>query len=68
MSASESRRQGPRTTSDERHLIARQVLVDSDRFALDAMAMKAWDVLVARPARELPGLRRLMERSSPFVD
>jgi uncharacterized protein (DUF1778 family) len=47
---------------------ARRLLADRDQFALDAKAVKAWDALNARPARELPGLRRLMERSSPFVE
>lgn len=47
---------------------ARRVLADRDRFELDAKAVEAWDALNARPARELPGLRRLMARPSPFAE
>ena len=36
------------------------------RFELDTAAAEAWEALNARPARDLPGLRRLMERPSPF--
>jgi uncharacterized protein (DUF1778 family) len=47
---------------------ARRVLADRDRFDLDAKAAEAWDALNARPARDLPGLRRLMDRPSPFAE
>ena len=47
---------------------AKRVLADRDRFELDARALEEWDAINARPARELPGLRRLMERPSPFSD
>jgi uncharacterized protein (DUF1778 family) len=46
---------------------ARRVLADRDQFALHANAVKAWDAVNARPARDLPGLRRLMDRPSPFA-
>ena len=45
---------------------ARRVLADRDRFDLDADALAAWEMINARPARDLPGLRRLMDRPSPF--
>lgn len=45
---------------------AQRVLADRDRFELDAAAVQAWEALNARPARDLPGLRHLMERPSPF--
>lgn len=45
---------------------ARRVLADRDRFELDERTIEQWDAINARPARELPGLRRLMERRSPF--
>lgn len=45
---------------------ARRVLADRDRFELDAGAWEAWEEINSRPARDLPGLRRLMERPSPF--
>jgi uncharacterized protein (DUF1778 family) len=47
---------------------AQRVLAERDRFELDAAAVEAWDALNARPARDLPGLRRLMERPSPFSE
>lgn len=46
---------------------ARRVLADRERFALDAKAVGAWDAINSRPARDLPGLRRLMDRPSPFA-
>lgn len=47
---------------------ARRVLADRDRFELDESAAAAWDAVNARRARDLPGLRRLMERPSPFAE
>jgi uncharacterized protein (DUF1778 family) len=45
-------------------IAAQRVLADRDRFELDAEAAAAWEAI--NPARDLPGLRRLMERLSPF--
>ena len=45
---------------------ARRVLADRDRFELDAAAQEAWEAVNAGPARELPGLAKLMQRRSPF--
>ncbi|MDA8366379.1 MAG: DUF1778 domain-containing protein [Actinomycetota bacterium] len=45
---------------------ARRVLADRDQFMLDPNAARAWEEINSRPARDLPGLRRLMERPSPF--
>jgi uncharacterized protein (DUF1778 family) len=47
---------------------ARRVLAERDHFELDADARAQWERINARRARDLPGLRRLMERPSPFVD
>lgn len=47
---------------------ARQVLADRDRFALDADAATEWDRINRRPAKELAGLKRLMQRPSPFTE
>jgi uncharacterized protein (DUF1778 family) len=47
---------------------ARRVLADRDRFALDEDALMAWEAINARRGRDLPGLRRLMERPSPFAE
>lgn len=46
---------------------ARRVLADRVRFELDAEALAAWEEVNSRPARDLPGLRRLMQRPSPFA-
>lgn len=46
---------------------AQRVLADRDRFELDPVAAEAWEAMNTRPARDLPGLRHLMERPSPFV-
>jgi uncharacterized protein (DUF1778 family) len=46
---------------------ARQVLADRERFVLDDAAAHEWERINRRPARELAGLRRLMERPSPFT-
>jgi uncharacterized protein (DUF1778 family) len=45
---------------------AQRLLADRVSFSLDARAREAWEALNARPARDLPGLRRLMDRPSPF--
>jgi uncharacterized protein (DUF1778 family) len=47
---------------------ARRVLADRDHFHLDPLALKQWEAVNARPARDLPGLRRLMQRPSPFSE
>jgi uncharacterized protein (DUF1778 family) len=47
---------------------ARRVLADRTTFGLDADALRAWEAINARPARDLPGLRQLMERPSPFTE
>lgn len=46
---------------------ARRVLADRTDFALEAQAAAAWDAVNRRRPRELPGLRKLMERPSPFA-
>ena len=46
---------------------ARRVLADRTEFVLDAQSAEAWDDINRRRARDLPGLRRLMERPSPFA-
>ena len=47
---------------------AKRILADRDRFELDEHALKAWEAINARRARDLPGLRRLMDRPSPFIE
>ncbi|WP_420640267.1 hypothetical protein [Candidatus Poriferisocius sp.] len=46
---------------------AKRVPADRTEFELDAEAASEWDLINRRPARELPGLRRLMDRTSPFI-
>lgn len=52
------------------HLVdaARQVLADRDRFVLAADAAAEWEKVNRRPAEEFAGLRRLMQRPSPFAE
>jgi uncharacterized protein (DUF1778 family) len=52
----------------ERSLVtaAQRVMADRDRFELPARAAAQWEAINARPARDLPGLRRLLQRPSPF--
>ncbi len=47
---------------------ARRVLADRTEFVLDGEALERWEALNERPARDLPGLRELMARPSPFAD
>jgi uncharacterized protein (DUF1778 family) len=46
---------------------ARRVLADRTEFSLDAESAVAWETINRRRARDLPGLRHLMERPSPFA-
>ena len=46
---------------------AQRVLADRTEFALDANLAEAWEAINRRRARDLPGLRDLMERASPFT-
>lgn len=45
---------------------ARRVLADRTEFELDPDSAAAWEAVNRRRARDLPGLRRLMARPSPF--
>jgi uncharacterized protein (DUF1778 family) len=45
---------------------AQRVMADRKHFVLSDQAAQEWDAINDCPARELPGLRRLMERPSPF--
>jgi uncharacterized protein (DUF1778 family) len=47
---------------------ARQVLADRDHFTLAPEAAAEWERINRRPAKELAGLRRLVERPSPFTE
>lgn len=45
---------------------ARELLADREHFTLSPEAWAEWERINRRPARDLPGLRRLMQRPSPF--
>ena len=45
---------------------AQRLLADRQSFALDATQQQAWEALNTSRARDLPGLRALLERPSPF--
>lgn len=47
---------------------ARRILADRERFDLDGDALAAWEAVNAHQARDLPGLRELMSRPSPFAE
>ncbi len=47
---------------------SRRVLADRTLFVLSPAAAKAWDRINETPAKELPGLRKLMSRPSPFPE
>lgn len=47
---------------------SRRVLADRTAFTLDAEGQRAWERINRRPARNLAGLRALMERPSPFTE
>jgi len=47
---------------------AREVLADRSQFALSPEAQAEWERVNRRPAKDLPGLRRLMQRPSPFSE
>ena len=48
-------------------IAARRVLADRTNFALDARSAETWEAVNRRRARDLPGLRGLMERPGPFT-
>ena len=47
---------------------AQRTLADQQVFDLSPEAADAWNRINDRPARDLPGLRALLDRPSPFGD
>ncbi|HWB72344.1 MAG TPA: DUF1778 domain-containing protein [Egibacteraceae bacterium] len=45
---------------------AQRVMADRDRFVLSERTAAEWEAINTRRPRDLPGLRRLMQRPSPF--
>jgi uncharacterized protein (DUF1778 family) len=54
--------------NDQLRLAALRVLGDRTEFVLSPVEAAVLEDLMSRPARDLPGLRVLLERPSPFVD
>ena len=54
--------------SESAVLAAQRVLADRTGFVLDAEQAAAWDALMDRPARDLPGLRAFLDRPSILVE
>jgi uncharacterized protein (DUF1778 family) len=52
---------------DNLTLAARRVLADRTQFDLDNEARQRWESINQRRASDLPGLRALMARPSPFT-
>lgn len=46
---------------------AQRVMADRGRFVLSDEALAQWEAINERPARELSGLRKLIDRPSPFA-
>ena len=49
-------------------IAAREVLADREQFALSDEAQAEWERVNRRAPKDLPGLRRLMQRPSPFTE
>ncbi len=47
-------------------LAAQRVLANREQFVLDQRGLEEWERINNRPARELPGLIRLLQRPTPF--
>jgi len=47
-------------------LAAQRVLANREQFVLDQRGLEEWEHINNRPARELPGLIRLLQRPTPF--
>ena len=47
-------------------LAAQRVLANREQFVLDQRGLEEWEHINTRPAGELPGLIRLLQRPTPF--
>jgi len=54
--------------NEQLRIAAQRVLADRTEFVLSPVEAALFDEMLERPARDLPGLRELLNRSSPFVD
>lgn len=53
--------------NDSLRAAAQQVLADRSEFALSPVEAAQLNELMDRPARDLPGLRALLDHPSPFI-
>lgn len=54
--------------NEQLRIAALRVLADRTEFVLSPVEAALFDEMLERPARDLPGLRELLNRPSPFVD
>ncbi len=54
--------------NEQLRIAALRVLADRTEFVLSPVETALWDELVERPVRDLPGVRALLDRPSPFVN
>ena len=54
--------------NEQLRVAALRVLADRTEFVLSPVEAALFDEMLERPARDLPGLRELLNRPSPFVD
>ncbi len=47
---------------------AHRILADRSEFVVDAESRRAWEQVNRNKPRDLPGLRELMRRPSPFIE
>jgi uncharacterized protein (DUF1778 family) len=54
--------------NEQLRIAALRVLADRTEFVLSPVEAALFEEMLERPARDLPGLRELLNRPSPFVD
>jgi len=54
--------------NEQLRIAALRVLADRTEFVLSPVEAALFDEMLERPARDLPGLRELLDRPSPFVN
>ncbi len=54
--------------NEQLRVAAQRILADRTTFVFSAVEAALRDELTERPARDVPGVRALLERPSPFVD
>jgi uncharacterized protein (DUF1778 family) len=54
--------------NEQLRIAAQRVLADRTEFVLSPVEAALFEEMLERPARDLPGLRALLDRPSPFVN